>query len=727
MDRSTNAWSLSPHDTFYLSSKVVRRLDLDDIVALVILAFLSFAYLSYGYLYAKPEPDNHLFFVTPQDTSGIKRKSQDRRNIVEKLSELDKDVVIFFGSQSGRGQGFANSLAREFRVRLGVNALVADLDDYDHRHLSTFPANKIMILILATYGEGGPPDNANTFQEYLSGSHHEKTSTLTSLRYFAYGLGDSNYRLYNRFVDEVDERMQAAGALRLGYIGKGDAALGNTVTEDSFGKWKADMLKALGEIMGKEARPMTYEPSLEVFEQCAAEPAEIYLGEPSSQHLTGSPKSNINLQNPYAAPVALSKELFTRGDRNCVHMEFDISKVPSLKYVSGDHLAVWPINPEREVERLIGVLGWDETMRNACIDIAAKENGTPVPLPTPTTRETVLRYYLEICGPVSYDLVGLLKEFAPSENGKDMLEALLRDWTRVGEELSSKYLNVAKLMQLAEPSKPWTNVPLALLIESLPKLRPRYYSIASSPSVAARKPAITAVVNAMPSTPTGPNPTAERFHGVATNYLLALNRHLHGDLDSLTPKNHPNYALSGPRNKLEGPKVLLHIRPSTFKLPTNPARPIIMVAAGTGIAPFRGFVQERGKLASMGKDVGPALLFFGCRHPDEDFLYRDEWEAFQRQQPGILDLVTAFSRREEAEGKVYVQQRVRERGEEVARLILEEQAYFYICGSVRMAADVRVALLEMLAQWGGKSGEEADRYLKMLKKIKRYQEDVWSS
>ena len=726
MDRSRDAWPLSPYDTFYLSLKAVRRLDLDDIVALVILVFFSFAYLSYGYLYAKPEPNNHLFYVSPQDTSAIVRKSQERRNIVEKMSELNKDVLIFFGSQSGRAQRFASSLARECRVRFGVNALVADLDDYDHKHLSTFPSNKIMFLILATYGEGGPPDNANAFQEYLCSSTHENTSKLASLRYFAYGLGDTNYRLYNRFVDVVDEKMQAAGALRLGYVGKGDSALGSTATEESFSKWKADMLKAMGEILNKEARPMTYEPSLEVFEQCAAEPADIYLGEPSPQHLTGSPKSNINLQNPYAAPLALSKELFTRGDRNCVHMEFDISKVPSLKYVPGDHLAVWPINPDGEVARLVRVLGWDETMCNACIDIVAKENGTPVPLPTPTTRETVLRYYLEICGPVSYDLVGFMKELAPSETGRNMLEALHRDWTRIGEELSSKYLNVAKLMQLAEPSQPWTNVPLALLIESLPKVRPRYYSIASSPSVAARKPAITAVVNATPSTPNSPSPTTERFHGVATNYLLALKRHLHGEVDSCTP-DHPTYDLSGPRNKLEGPKVLLHIRPSTFKLPTNPARPIIMVGAGTGIAPFRGFIQERGKLASTGKDVGHSLLFFGCRHPDEDFLYSEEWEVYQQQQPGILDLVTAFSRLDSAEGKVYVQQRVRERGPEVARLILEEQAYFYICGSVHMAADVRVALLEMLAQWGGKSEEEADRYLRMLKKIKRFQEDVWSS
>lgn len=147
MDLSKDAWSLSPHDVVYVMHKLVRRLELDDIVALIILAFLSFVYLSYGCLWAKPEPDNPLFFVSPQDTIGITQKSQSRKNVVEKMSELDKDVGIFFGSQSGKGQGFASSLARECRARLGINALVADLDDYEHTNLSIFPSNKIMILM----------------------------------------------------------------------------------------------------------------------------------------------------------------------------------------------------------------------------------------------------------------------------------------------------------------------------------------------------------------------------------------------------------------------------------------------------------------------------------------------------------------------------------------------------------------------------------------------------
>lgn len=629
-------------------------------------------------------------------------------------------MVIFWGSQSGKSQRFANVLARECHARYGINAISADLDDYDHKHFSEFAANKIAIFIVATYGEGDPTDNANSLSEYLTSLKSETSTSLTSLRFLAYGLGNSSYRLYNKFVAVVDEKLQAAGAERLGYVGKGDAAGGTTATENSFSDWKREMLHILGEKLGREERAMTYEPGLDVLEACSLEQADVYLGEPGAQHLKGSPKTNINLQNPYAAPIALSKELFTTGDRNCIHMEFDISGAPSLKYQSGDHLAVWPINPDDEVERLIRVLGWDEATRHTSIDIQAKERTTKVPIPSPTTRETVLKYYLEICGPVSHDLVGLLRDFAPSPDAKQVLEDLYGSWRTVGQELSSKYLNTGKLMQFAGGNATWSKVPLTLLIESMPKVQPRYYSIASSPTVAARRPAITAVVNASPPAPTPSDPVAERFHGVATNYLLAHKRHQHGE-EPAEP-GRPSYTLDGPRGKLAGSKVLMHVRTSAFKLPTNPSRPIIMVGAGTGVAPFRGFLQERAKLASYAKEVGQMLLLFGCRSPSEDFLYEDEWREYERTVP--LELVTAFSRADKEE-KVYVQQRLAQRKQDVVRMLVDNHAYFYICGSAHMGADVRAALLDALVELKSWSLAEAERYLRTLKASKRLQEDVW--
>jgi NADPH-ferrihemoprotein reductase len=635
----------------------------------------------------------------------------------------DKDVVVFFGSQSGKSERYANSLARECHARYGIKAMAADLDDYDHKHLSDFPADKIMVFIVATYGEGDPTDNANTFNEYLLSLRHKSNTKLASLKYFACGLGNSNYRLYNRFVDFVDDKLTAAGAERLGYIGKADEAGGATATEETFREWKEDMLQVLAQKLGREERAVTYESGLDVveIEDPKPESPDVYLGEPNSQHLTGSPNSHIGLHNPYAAPIAVSRELFTSGDRNCIHMEFDISGAPSLKYRCGDHLAVWPVNPENEVERLISVLGWDDRTRHASIDIRGKEQGTKIPIPTPTTRETVLRYYLEICGPVSRDLIGLLNDFSPSPTAKSILSQLYKEWHTVGESLSSKYLNVAKLLQLADPTNPWTSVPLTLLIEAIPKLQPRYYSIASSPTVAARRPAITAVV----TTRSPEIATQDRFHGVATHYLLA-----HHHNRSQHPQ--PLYNLTGPRAKLAPSKILIHIRASTFKLPANPIRPIIMIGAGTGIAPFRGFVQERAKLVASGKAVGKVLLFFGCRSPHEDFLYQEEWAHYAKVAP--LEVVTAFSRYMpkqldsalKEEKKAYVQQRLLAHSAQIVPMLFDEGAYVYVCGAARMAQEVRECLVQMVAVERGWEEEEAREWLEReLKASRRLQEDVW--
>jgi sulfite reductase (NADPH) flavoprotein alpha-component len=168
-----------------------------------------------------------------------------------------------------------------------------------------------------------------------------------------------------------------------------------------------------------------------------------------------------------------------------------------------------------------------------------------------------------------------------------------------------------------------------------------------------------------------------------------------------------------------GANVSIFVQPNkNFRLPADGSTPIIMVGPGTGVAPFRAFVEHRAALGSAGKN----WLFFGDQRYTYDFLYQLEWQDFLKNgQLTKLDL--AFSR--DQPEKVYVQDKMVEKGAELYSW-LEEGAHFYVCGDAnRMAADVHEALISIVENFGAKSREEAEAYVENLKKSKRYQRDVY--
>ena len=163
--------------------------------------------------------------------------------------------------------------------------------------------------------------------------------------------------------------------------------------------------------------------------------------------------------------------------------------------------------------------------------------------------------------------------------------------------------------------------------------------------------------------------------------------------------------------------IFLHAN-GNFRLPADTTAPVIMIGPGTGIAPFRAFLEERQALGSSGDN----WLFFGEQRAALDFLYKDQLQGMHRD--GVLThLDTAFSR--DQEKKVYVQDRMREKAAELYRW-LERGAYFYVCGDAsRMAKDVETALLDVIAQGSNGTLEHAHEYLAAMKKEKRYQRDVY--
>jgi NADPH-ferrihemoprotein reductase len=595
----------------------MAELDTLDVIVLTAILVGTAAYFTKGKYWAVAKDPYANSFANANGA-----KAGKTRNIVEKMEESGKNCVIFYGSQTGTAEDYASRLAKEGKSRFGLETMVADLEEYDFDNLDTVPSDKIVMFVLATYGEGEPTDNAVDFYEFIIGEDvafgEGNDPALENLNYVAFGLGNNTYEHYNSMVRNVDKALAKLGAHRIGEAGEGDDGAGTM--EEDFLAWKDPMWAALAEKMGLEEREAVYEPIFGIVDRegLTAQSTEVYLGEPNKMHLEGTAKGPFNAHNPYIAPIAESRELFSVKDRNCLHMEVDISG-SNLSYQTGDHIAVWPTNPGEEVDRFLDIIGLKDK-RHQVISVKALEPTAKVPFPTPTTYDAIVRYHMEICAPVSRQFLATLAAFAPDEKVKAEMTKLGGDKDYFHEKINAHFFNIARLLESVGGGQKWTAIPFSAFIEGLTKLQPRYYSISSSSLVQPKKISITAVVETqMIQGRTDP------FRGVATNYLFALKQKQHGD-----PNPEPfgqSYEINGPRNKYDGIHVPVHVRHSNFKLPSDPAKPVIFIGPGTGVAPFRGFVQERARLAEDGADIGRTLLFFGCRKQNEDFLYQSEWEV----------------------------------------------------------------------------------------------------
>ncbi|KAK1496393.1 NADP/FAD dependent oxidoreductase [Colletotrichum cuscutae] len=708
-----------PESTLKLLSQLAPG-TVADTAALAAAGLLSAAYVLRGYAWDRPDPYNYIWYEKPQQGADGNAANKKSKNIAERLEELShvqgKDVVVFWGSQSGTAEGFANRLARELHQRFHLNTMSADLSDYDADTITQIPQTKLAIFIISTYGEGDPSDNASLFWDWLT---KLQDKPLTSLRYAAFGLGNSNYRYYNKVVDVVDKALVDCGASRSAPVGRADDAVG--ATEEDFLSWKDDLYKVFRDELKLQEHEVVHEPSLAVVEDESLEPQDLHIGEPV--HLIeGSGKSTANSAIK-ALKIKNARSLFSSPGRSCLHLDLDLGNSSQITYKTGDHLAVWPINPDQEVERLLNVLGLSER-RSIPISINALDAAVKVKIPTPTNVETLFRYYLEICAAVPRDAVRGLAQFAPSPASKEILLNLGRDKDNYAAFLASNHLTIGKLLEYAAKAdgnatlSAWSGIPLSYLIETLPRSQPRYYSISSSSVVSPKAPSITVAVS---DTPLSASPTTA-IPGLTTNYLQSLSNSLQ-DSKATQQTEGLSYALSGPSNALEGGLVYAHIRRSRFKLPMLSSHPLVMVAAGTGLAPFRAFIMERLRLQSVGKDIGQMILFFGCQRPDDDYIYKEELEQMEKDLGGKLKIVTAFSRQEGAK-KTYVQDRVRELGAEVLGL-LEESASLYMCGRASMAREVGKTLGDIVRADKGWSDAQVKDWSEGLKRNRKWQEDVW--
>ena len=491
----------------------------DDFAAMAVVTTLTLLWLLRGVVWDRPDPYLYKMYERPQEKTGTVKKDVETRDIRVKLDKIGADIVIFWGSQSGTAERIANRLSKEISQRFGKKALPADCSDYEPESMKNLKDDKFALFIASTFGEGEPSDNINDLWTWL---HSTKGLPLANLKYAAFGLGNSNYKYYNAVIDYVAERLDTLGGQALLAVGRADDAKGET--EEHYLDWKQKVFNLFTCQMGFEEHDPVYEQSINVVEDAEIVPEDLHVGQVFEQ---AKNKFTARKISPvHAVAIKEVRKLFDKTDdgRNCIHMELDLNDHPGLRYKTGDHLGIWPVNPTAEVDRLLNLLGRTAD-RDRPVSVSPLQQGEKLKIPSPTTLGALLGNYLETCAPVSRETIASLVQFAPNDAAKTHLTQLSKDKKAHQQLLESKYINFGRLLGLvANDTGVWRSLPLSFVIESLPAMQPRWYSISSSSVVSARQVAITTVVN--DNAISGSN---ERIPGLCTNYLLAAKNNFTGD------------------------------------------------------------------------------------------------------------------------------------------------------------------------------------------------------
>jgi sulfite reductase (NADPH) flavoprotein alpha-component len=491
-----------------------------------------------------------------------------------------------------------------------------------------------------------------------------KRETLISLVVSTHGEGDppDDAELFHEFL--LSGKAPQLKQLKYSVLALGDSSYVN------FCQTGRDLDARLSELGATRFVP-TLECDLDYDEAVAAWADDVLQALPDVlDSVPGVPRLHAvkppavySRHRPFEAVVLTNQKITgAKSTKDVRHIELSLEG-SGLTYEPGDSLAVIADNPPQLIEELLETLGFSG-------DEEVEVQGAAF------TIRDALRAKLEITVPN----LGFLKVYAELADSQDLRGLLQSDHQA---ELSA-FLEARQIIDIVrEYAAP---VSAAEFAASLRKLMPRSYSVASSPLA---------------------NPDEVHLTVASVNYQAFGTEHWGAASSMLADRI------------AEGDKVSVFVEPNPrFRLPTDAQTPVIMIGPGTGVAPFRAFVEQRAELGATGKN----WLFFGDRTFHSDFLYQLEWQRFLKH--GALHRMNVAFSRDQAD-KVYVQHRIEEQGAEVYEW-LQQGAAIYVCGDAKhMAGDVHDALVNVLVSHGGHDTGSAQIYLKDLRRAGRYQRDVY--
>ena len=570
------------------------------------------------------------------------------------------ELTILYGSETNHSKDLALALMQEAEARQ-VEVTVNELDEMSMEDLAT---KKHVVILCSTAGNGEFPKNAKVF--FAEASKEHPSDLLKDVEIHVFGLGDSSFANYNAAAKKIHARLQALGAKSI------DLALANDQDPERY---------------------MTaWENWLPAFWEQSGVPEPVYEGVPPSNFAVSMKDASTHVSRRRFLPgdaqlVPLVKKVRMTPadyDRNIMHLVFDLDKT-DIRYKVGDALAIYPKNTDALVQRFCAYLAMDpETI----VGIASSSDSLADKFPKTTTVGKIAAEILDLAGRPSRKLYKTMSYFAEGDEAAQ-LTALSRG---EGELVQSFAAETASVMDVLEHFH--CRVDLAHLLEVVPAIKPRLYSIASSQLHNPHLLELCIVVNTW-KTRSGVEKT-----GLCTGYLDSL------DLS-------------------KGPvQVAVSVNGGALFMPEDSSAPLLMAGLGTGIAPFRAFVQEKEVQKHSGKPIGEVVFMMGLRYRAKEFLFGEEFEALEKE--GVIShLLPAFSR-DQAQ-KVYIQHKVEENPALICEVLVEKKGFFFYCGPAgSVPTAIEKAIVKAFESVYKKSEEEAMDMLNCIKNEGRYVVEAWS-
>ncbi|EDV20662.1 uncharacterized protein TRIADDRAFT_31504 [Trichoplax adhaerens] len=628
-------------------------------------------------------------------------------------------ATILYSTETGTSERYGKMLKK--LLDLAFDAKIYCLENYDFNNLDY---ENLVFVVTSTFGNADPPHNGEEFDKHLRHrlhSYHVQNQELVyftiflqtdninccredynalndygtrilNVKYSVFALGSrvygDNFCAFGRFIDASLHKM---GAERICPLGEGDELCGQ---EESFKIWADNALRTACNTFSIDLNSdfKTTNTLLTTVPAWSESNYRLVHKEKKPIKPLIEALSKIHSKKIQSATVISVTSLqSTTSLHYTILVKLDKGNNSSLNYAAGDHLSIFPGNDPEIVDALLTKLT-DGQSPDTPIQMEYLNNeknwtvDNHIP-PIFTLREAFSRF-VDISTPPTPQFLQYLVNQAKDEKEKSHLEELAKgqdeyeDW---------KFYENPNILDVIDKF-PSLQIQSTLLLSKLPRLKQRYYSISSSMAMFPNEIHITVGV-VQYYTKSG-----KLCRGVCSNWLNSLK---------------------------EGATIHCFTKAApSFQMPSNNSIPIIMVGPGTGIAPFRSFWQQRAiEEDNSSNNFGDMVLYFGCRTPVKDDIYREELEDCVNKKV-IKEVYKAYSRAPD-EPKQYVQDILSQNGNEVLAMLLDDDGHIYVCGDVSMAAGVTRAIQNILIDYGQFSQEDALEMTKNLKKNGRYHEDIF--